>query len=228
MLDGVILCGERIVIPAELRQQVLSILHSAHQGVSGMMLRACSAVYWPKLYEDIKKIRECCRTCNSIAPSQSNMPPVTPDVPCYPFQHVSTDYFQLHNQHFCVIVDRYSGWFHIYNGKGGAPWLVSNFTKLFQDVGITEKVSSDGGPQYISEEFRKCMKKFGVHNRLPSVGFPHGNCRAEVAVKTAKRLLRSHINDVGSLDTVAVTKALLQHRNTPDRDIGMSLFGPKI
>ena len=129
VLDGVILCGERIVIPAELRQQVLSILHSAHQGVSAMMLRACSAVYWPKLNEDIKKIRDCCRTCNSIAPSQSNMPPVTPDVPCYPFQHVSTDYFQLHNQHFCVIVDRYSGWFHIYNGKGGAPYS-QNHSKM--------------------------------------------------------------------------------------------------
>ena len=160
------------------------------------------------------------------------MPPVTPEIPCYPFQHVSTDYFQLNNQHFCVIVDRYSGWFHIYNGKGGAPWLVSNFTKLFQDVGIPETVTSDGGPQYMSEEFRECMKKFGVHHRLSSVGFPHGNCRAEVAVKTAKRLLRSHMNAAGSLDTVAVTKALLQYRNTPDRDIGMSpaelLFGRKL
>ena len=164
MFDGVFLYGERIVIPEGLRKQILSILHAAHQGVSGMLSRTCSAVYWPKLYEDIRKTRDSCGTCNSTAPSHSNMPPVTPDTPSYPFQHISTDYFQLNNQHFCVIVDRYSGWSHIYNGKGGAPWLVSNFTKLFQDVGIPETVTSDGGPQYTSEEFSECMRKFDVHH----------------------------------------------------------------
>ena len=34
--DGVILYGDRIVIPKKLQGQALDILHSAHQGVSGM------------------------------------------------------------------------------------------------------------------------------------------------------------------------------------------------
>ena len=84
----------------------------------------------------------------------------------------------------------------------------------------------------MSDEFRDCMKRFGVHHRVSSVGFPHGNCRAEVGVKTAKRLLRDHLNPSGALDTMAVTRALLQHRNTPDRDLGVSpaelLFGRKL
>ena len=54
------------------------------------------------------------------------------------------------------------------------------------------------------------------------VGFPHGNTRSEVVVKSAKQLLRGITFIIGELDNIAVTKAILQHPNTPDRDIGMS------
>ena len=41
-------------------------------------------------------------------------------------------------------------------------------------------------------------------------------------MKSTKRLLRSNVNTNGELNTVAITKALLQYRNIPDRDIGLS------
>ena len=34
--SGVIMYGDRVVVPSSLRRSVLDILHSAHQGVSGM------------------------------------------------------------------------------------------------------------------------------------------------------------------------------------------------
>ncbi|KAK3704765.1 hypothetical protein QZH41_000934 [Actinostola sp. cb2023] len=46
-VDGVILYKDRIVIPTALRQQILAILHSAHQGVTSMTARAESTVFWP-------------------------------------------------------------------------------------------------------------------------------------------------------------------------------------
>ena len=67
---------ERVIIPEALREQVLSILHSAHQGVMSMRLRAGQAVFWPNITEDLKKVRNDCNTCNRIALSQSNLPPV--------------------------------------------------------------------------------------------------------------------------------------------------------
>ena len=38
--DGVLMHGNRIIIPLSLQVCVLSILHAAHQGVSGMQNRA--------------------------------------------------------------------------------------------------------------------------------------------------------------------------------------------
>jgi hypothetical protein len=39
-VDGVIMYKERIVIPPALRQDILGILHSAHQGTTSMIARA--------------------------------------------------------------------------------------------------------------------------------------------------------------------------------------------
>jgi hypothetical protein len=54
------------------------------------------------------------------------------------------------------------------------------------------------------------------------VGFAHANTRAELAVKSAKRLLRENISPSRELNNVAVTRAVLQYRNTPDKDTGLS------
>ena len=52
-LDGVLLYGECVVVPEDLRGAVLEVLHSAHQGVTAMSLRANISVYWPGMYTDI-------------------------------------------------------------------------------------------------------------------------------------------------------------------------------
>ena len=73
------------------------------------------------------------------------MPPITPETPEYPFQHICSDYFELGGHSFCVIVDRFSGWFNISHGKGGAERIVPVFAKLFQDMGVPETLTTDGG-----------------------------------------------------------------------------------
>ena len=73
------------------------------------------------------------------------------------------------------------------------------------------------------------MCQWGVYHRKSSANYPQSNGRAELAVKTCKRLLQSNTDGFGNLDTARVTKALLQYRNTPVAGVGMSpafmLFG---
>ena len=99
-------------------------------------------------------------------------------------------------------------------------------------MGVAESLTTDGGTTYVSAKFKDFLREYGVHHRVSSVGFPHGNTRSEVAVKSAKRLLRSNITARGELDTVNITRALLEYRTTPDRDIGFSpaelLYGRQI
>ena len=98
--------NERTIVPESLRERVLSILHSAHQGVVSMRLRAEQAVFWPNIARDLEEVRNKCNMCNKIAPSQSNLPPVEPLVPDYPFQHVCADYLSLNGESYGVFVDQ--------------------------------------------------------------------------------------------------------------------------
>ena len=44
---------DRVVIPIKLRERVLEILHSAHQGSPHMESRAEVLLYWPGIGHDI-------------------------------------------------------------------------------------------------------------------------------------------------------------------------------
>ena len=57
---------DRTVVPKKLRGPVQETLHSAHQGVLGMGLRAEQAVYWPGFWTDIEETRTNCSTCQKI------------------------------------------------------------------------------------------------------------------------------------------------------------------
>ena len=87
---------------------------------------------------------------------------------------------------------------------------------------MPEELSSDGGPEYISKDFQDFLKTWGVQHRLSSAYHPQSNGRAEVTVKAMKRLLRNNVDHNGKLNTDAVTRAMLQLRNTPESDSGLS------
>ena len=57
MCSGVVLMGQRIVVPPSLRQPILKAIHAAHQGVM-MRARAMDFVYWPDITTDIARVRD--------------------------------------------------------------------------------------------------------------------------------------------------------------------------
>lgn len=232
--DGVILYKDRIVIPSSLRNKIVENLHSAHQGVSSMYSRAQTIVYWPRLASDLEDARSACRACHRNAPSQAKLPPTAPDIPTTPFQMIFADYFQLRGKHYLVIGDRLSGWTEVVqmrmsSASSGSKGLCEALRMILVRFGVPEEISSDGGPEFTSKEATDFYARWGMKHRLSSAHFPQSNGRAEVAVKITKRLLEDNMAEDGSLNTDNMVRALLQQRNTPDRDCKLSpgevLFG---
>ena len=74
--------------------------------------------------------------------------------------------------------------------------------------------------------------RWGISQRISSAYNPSSNKRAEVAVKSAKRMVRDNLANDGSLDTDAFGRAILIHRNNPDPTTGLSpaqiIFGRQL
>ena len=180
----------------------------------------------------ISEMRAKCSQCNRMAPSQPSMPPTPPIQPVYPFQAVVADYFTYMGHHYLVLVDRYSNWPIVEETANGSNGLTRSLRRTFVTYGIAEELTSDGGPEFTASQTESFLRAWRVNQRLSSVAFPHANTRAEVGVKTVKRMLVDNTDSKGSLDTDAFQRAMLQYRNTPDRDTGLSpamiLFGRPI
>ena len=155
MIDGVPCYKTRIIVPAKMRRQILSVLHKAHQGVSGMTARAEQTVFWPSITRDIVETKASCKECHRIAPSQPAAPPVSPPSPEYPFQMQVCDYFSLHGRNYLALADRYSGWLTTYRvgtGEYDAKAFVKILWQHFVTFGVSVQHASDGGPHMTASE----------------------------------------------------------------------------
>ena len=225
--EGVLLYQDRVVVPSSLRKRILQHLHAAHQGTSAMEQRARSIVYWPGMSHDIHETRKRCADCNRNAPSQAATPPLPTTPISTPFEAIFADFFDYGDRHYLVIRDRLSGWVEVLSSTagtdlGGSSGLVRHLRTFFATFGVPEELSSDGGPQFIATHTQNFLRAWGIKHRVSSVSFPQSNGRAEVAVKTAKRLLMSNTGPTGNLDNDSFLRAMLQLRNTPDPDCNVS------
>ena len=234
VLDSIPIKGKKTLIPRSLRAEVLEILHSAHQGVTGMSANARQRLFWPGLDSQLRLTRAQCKPCNDMAPSQPREPLIEPpSAPTFPFQMTVTDFYELKGNQYLVYADRYTGWVETALMRSGtAPKVCNQLRRWFCTYGAPDELSSDGGPPFDSFDYKNFLSTWGVKRRLSSAHFPQSNGRAELAVKSAKRILADNTDNFGNLDYDAVAVAFLTHRNTPVQDVGLSpaqmLFGRPI
>lgn len=86
----------------------------------------------------------------------------------------------------------------------------------------------DNGSNYTCDKVEQLLRDYGIAHRVASVGNPHSHCRAELAVKVVKCMLRKNRTLTSNLDTVRVSCALLQYRNTKDHDAALLLFSQEL
>jgi hypothetical protein len=222
--NDIIMFKDRVVIPTSLRTQVVNLLHSAHQGIEGMRSRAVNAVYWPGLNSSIREKRRNCSVCEKIAPSQTREPLQLFPHAEYPFEQICMDAFEMEGHHYSVVVDRFSSWllvFH-YRNPPQAKHIILTLRSVFTTYGAPKTLFSDGGLPFQALEVKEFLQRWEVTHVTSSASYPQANGRAELAVKTAKRLLQENMNRDGSLNCDSVSRALLQYRNTPIKHLGLS------
>merc|ERR1712055_724713 len=136
---------------------------------------------------------------------------------------------------YLVLADRYSGWVSLFlagTGEFDAEALIKRLREYFVTFGVPTEHASDDGAQFKSGKLEKFLKTWGVYHRKSSAHFPHSNSRAEIAVKTAKRILMENTAPNGELNRDAYCRAMLQYRSSPLQDVRLFpaqiIFGRQI
>ena len=136
------------------------------------------------------------------------------------------DLFYVGNHGYLACADRLTGWlirYHLSHGQANASRLISICRDIFQSYGDPEELSSDGGPPFkCPPPFTQFLRDLAVKHRLSSAAYPQSNGRSELAVKSAKRIISGNTGAQGSLDNDSLVRAILEYRNTPIQNIGLS------
>ena len=181
-----------------------------------MTAHARSSLFWPGMDNNIRLNRAQCQHCNSIAKSQPDEPPLPPDIPNFPFQKTVIDIFHYTGEKYIAYADRFSGWLEIVSAPKTTSHIICTLLEqFFSTFGVPSELSTDGGPPFDAAEFKTFLKDSGIIHRFSSAYFPQSNGRAELAVKSAKRIVSGNITPSRTLDQAAMTRALLTYRNTP-------------
>ena len=134
---------------------------------------------------------------------------------------------------YLATVDRFSNWLAVSRfRRDDSKSVISFLRSYFSRYGIAKEITTDGQRTFCSMEVDDFLARWGVKHRVSSAYHPMANKRAEVAVKQAKRLIEGNLGAKGELETERFSRALLEHRNTPDPQTGLSpamvVFGRKL
>nr|KAG5701917.1 hypothetical protein BaRGS_014982 [Batillaria attramentaria] len=221
--DGLLMRGDRIVIPYSLRSDMLERIHDGHLGIVKCRERAAHSVWWPKISSDIKDRVGRCRMCTEKRPTQRKEPLLPSTPPQRPFQRIGVDLCEIGGNHFLVAMDYYSKYIEIaYLHHTTSQVVINKLKCTFARHGIPEVVVSDNGTQFSSAAFQEFAEKWDFRHVTSSPTYPQSNGQAESGVKIAKSILNQEDPFL----------ALLSYRSTPIPSLGLSpaelTFGRKL
>lgn len=107
MVDGLLMRGSRIIIPPPLRQEMLTKLHTGHQGIVKCRERARQSMWWPGMGKELEELVRNCPEC-CIAQRQRAQPLMpSSKFPELPRQKDGTDLLEWRQKTFLLIDDYY-------------------------------------------------------------------------------------------------------------------------
>jgi hypothetical protein len=214
IINNCVVNGERIIIPKNLRTQMLCQLHKGHPGIQRMKALARSYVYWPGIDTEIEQFVRQCQQCGetSKAPTKTllqSWPRVMK-----PWTRVHVDFAgPMEGAWYLIMVDAFSKWPEVVQTRSITSQTTINLMRqIFARYGPPETLVTDNGTQFTSVQFATFCEEWGItHLRSPAY-HPQSNGQAERFVDTLKRgLLKQKGEDVEK----ALQEVLYTYRYTP-------------
>ncbi len=220
--NGCILWGTRVIIPQSLQNNVLSILHDTHIGMSRMKSLARSWFWWPNMDADIEKFVKLCSTCAQHSKQPAKAPLQNWDWPIEPWKRIHIDFAgPFMNKMFLIVIDSHSKWLEVKVMKTiTASDTIIELKEIFSTHGLPDQIVSDNGPSFTAQEFKMFCSANGIEHITSSPYHPATNGLAERAVGIFKSAMVKMSSKTSIRENV--NRFLAKYRTTPHVTTGVS------
>lgn len=166
----------KLVVPSEKREQLIVENHSApdsiHPGTFKTYKKLSLNYYWPGLFKQVRKLISKCEICkafkhNTVAPSGLMGKPKRVD---RPMQSLSMDLVgpfprsYAGNMFILSVVDIFTKFCWVFPLKKATALTITKLLEkhIFIPVGVPRTIIVDNGKQFIANEFKDCLTKYGI------------------------------------------------------------------
>jgi transposase InsO family protein len=129
-----------------------------------------------------------------FSPSQASLPmrlDVRRTDQMQPFSDVGSDLWQIGDENYVVLVDRFSGFILCNKIKDKtSSSVIAELVGWMETYHPIMRLRTDGGPCYKSREFDNFCLRYGIIHEVSSSYFPQSDGLAENSVNVCKRLYR--------------------------------------
>ncbi|XP_054278567.1 uncharacterized protein K02A2.6-like [Macrosteles quadrilineatus] len=134
-----------------------------------------------------------------------------------PWERIHIDFMGPTNgQQFFIVVDAFSNWVEVILTKAATTdWTIKELKKLFSTFGLPSLLISDNGRSFTSLTFQEFLKSCGTQHKTTAPFHPSSNGQAERFVQTVKKMLKSILDEPGTLYS-KIHKVLIQLRQVPN------------
>ena len=198
VVDGLVVRGEQLVIPKELWRHVIQVAHEGHMGQDKTLALLRQTAWFPGMGQMVKEFVETCRPCMAATTRTGTEPLKPTELPTGPWWELHADFKGPigGSWYFHVLIDQYTK-FPVVNVVKSTGW--ETLRPVLEDAlathGIPDIITTDGGPPYNGEEFRKFAQNMGFTHRLTTPESAQANGFAEIFVKTLVKLIHTAVAD---------------------------------
>ena len=111
MENDLLLKGREVLIPALLRPDILTQLHSGRQGIEKPRCFTHESVFWPRSNKDIEPLCQSCELCRELQPQQPQQLMQMPEKPGIPCVKVGTNLSEIDGKSYLIISSNQSNFY---------------------------------------------------------------------------------------------------------------------
>jgi len=201
--EGVVLRGDKIIIPTSLQDRLLRLAHTSHMGIAKTKSRIRQNYWWPEMDKQIEEFVRDCNCCRTIC---RDSPVQITDWSTKPwsklFMDIAGPKFDVDGKRFYIVglVDDHSKYvFCKIVSSIETIRVIEVLEEAFDIFGLCNTLVTDNGVQFTSYQFSEFLQKLGIVHVKSATYNPQANGAIERVNRNFKKVLlnnRSKLNEI--------------------------------